>query len=106
MGEHHTATPDDWTSQVLWRQALARVLAGQGDLHGAERAAREAVGLCEGADYLFQMGEAWSDLGYVLGLSGKQEEARAAFRQALALFEAKQCVVSANRVREDLAALA
>jgi class 3 adenylate cyclase/tetratricopeptide (TPR) repeat protein len=99
------APEDDWSSQVLWRLALARSLARRGDLAGAERVAREAADLTEGADYLAQMGEAWADLGYVLGLAGKTDEAAVALRQALALFEAKGNVMGTTRTREALAAL-
>jgi class 3 adenylate cyclase/tetratricopeptide (TPR) repeat protein len=98
------APADDWSSQVLWRLALARALAGRGDLAEAERVVREAVALCQGSDYLFQMGEAWSDLGYVLGFAGKKDESTDALRQALALSEAKGNVMSAARIREALSA--
>jgi class 3 adenylate cyclase/tetratricopeptide (TPR) repeat protein len=103
MGRENSP-PDDWASQVLWRICLALALAGRGEAEQAERLAREAVALCEGVDYLFQMGEAWSDLGHVLRLAGKTNEA-AALRQALALWEAKENLVGVARVREELAAL-
>jgi class 3 adenylate cyclase/tetratricopeptide (TPR) repeat protein len=97
------APADDWSSQVLWRLSLARALAGRQDLPGAERVAREAVDLTEGADYLFQMGEAWWDLGYVLRLAGKHEEAADALHRAMALWEAKENLVGVAWVREGLA---
>jgi len=99
------APADDWSSQVLWRLAMALALAGREDLVEAERMAREAVELCEGSDYLPQIGQAWSDLGHVLLLAGKKDQAREAFRQALAMFEAKDLMVGAAQVREDLAGL-
>jgi class 3 adenylate cyclase/tetratricopeptide (TPR) repeat protein len=99
------APADDWSSQVLWRLALARALAGRGDLAEAERLAREAAHLTEGADYLAQMGEAYADLGYVLKLAEKRDEAAEALRQALRLYEAKELVVLADRTREALSAL-
>jgi class 3 adenylate cyclase/Flp pilus assembly protein TadD len=99
------APADDWSSQVLWRLSLARALAGRGDLSGAERVAREAAELTEGADYLMQMGEAWADLGYVLGLARRKDEARDALRKALELFEAKGALVGAANVRRDLVTL-
>jgi tetratricopeptide (TPR) repeat protein len=99
------APADDWSSQVLWRLAKALALAGRGDLAEAERMAREAVALCEGSDYLPQIGQAWSDLGRVLSLAEKKDQARDALRRALAAFEAKDLMVGAAQVREDLAAL-
>jgi class 3 adenylate cyclase/tetratricopeptide (TPR) repeat protein len=100
-----TAPPDDWASQVMWRQALGLALAGRGEFEDAERVAREAVALCEGVDYLTQMSEAWSDLGHVLEPAGKKDEAAVAFRESLALQERKGNVVGAARTREALSAL-
>jgi Flp pilus assembly protein TadD len=59
--------------------------------------------MTEGVDYLPQMATAWTDLGMVLRLAGRSEEAADALRQALSLHEAKGDVVRAARVREDLA---
>lgn len=98
--------PDDWASQIVWREVMALVEAQRGNLEEAERLAREAVGLTEGVDYLPQMADAWSDLGFVLRLAGRREEAADALRESLRLREAKGDVVRAARVREDLAALA
>ena len=81
-------------------------MARRGDLDEAERLAREGVALTEGVDYLNQMGEAWADLGYVLRLSGRRDEAADALRRALALFEAKGNVVTAGHTREALSELA
>jgi Flp pilus assembly protein TadD len=97
---------DDWASQISWRGALTQVMARRGDLVEAERLARECVALTEGVDYLNQMGDAWADLGYVLGLSGRREEARDALRRALTLYEAKGNVVSAGHTRKALSGLA
>jgi tetratricopeptide (TPR) repeat protein len=96
------APEDDWASQISWREAFALVSALRGDLEEAERFARDAVALTEGVDYLPQMATAWTDLGTVLRLAGKDEEAAEALRQALSLREAKGDVVRAARVREAL----
>ena len=97
-----TAPPDDWASQDMWRKALGLALAGRGEFEEAERMAREAVALCEGVDYLWQMADAWGDLGHVLQLAGKKDEAAAALRESLALQERKGNLVSAARTREAL----
>jgi Flp pilus assembly protein TadD len=99
------APTDDWASQINWREALALVSAFRGDLDEGERLAREAAAMTEGVDYLPQMAHAWSDLGTVLGLEGRKEEAAEALRQALSLHQAKGNLVSAARTREALAAL-
>jgi class 3 adenylate cyclase/tetratricopeptide (TPR) repeat protein len=96
---------DDWATQIVWREAMALVQAQRGNLEEGVRLAREAVGLTEGVDYLPQMADAWGDLGFVLRLAGRNEEAGEALRQALALREAKGDVVRAARTREELAAL-
>jgi tetratricopeptide (TPR) repeat protein len=96
---------DDWASQIVWREAMALVEAQRGNLEEGERLAREAVGLTEGVDYLPQMADAWADLGFVLRLAGRKQEATDALRQSLSLREAKGDVVRAARVREELAAL-
>jgi len=97
---------DDWASQITWREALALVEAQRGNLEEAERLAREAVALTEAVDYLPQMADAWSDLGFVLRLTRRKGEAAEALRQSLSLREAKGDVVRAARVRQELAALA
>jgi hypothetical protein len=48
-------------------------------------------------------GDAYADLGEVLILAGKPDEAAAAFEQALERFERKGNVVSAERTRARLA---
>jgi Flp pilus assembly protein TadD len=90
----------------VWREAMALVEAQRGNLEEGERFAREAVGLTEGVDYLPQMADAWDDLGFVLRLAGRKEEAAEALRESLRLREAKGDVVRAARVREELVALA
>ena len=99
-----TAPADDWVSQVLWREALALAKAGRGELKEAERLAREAVAMTQGVDYLDSMAWAWDDLALVLTAAGETDEAVAALREALALWERKGNVVSAARTREALSA--
>jgi tetratricopeptide (TPR) repeat protein len=99
-----TASPDDWVSQVLWREALALARAGRGDLQEAEGLAREAVALTREVDYLDGMARAWDDLARVLTAAGKTDQASAALGEALALWERKGNVVSAARTRQALSA--
>jgi class 3 adenylate cyclase/tetratricopeptide (TPR) repeat protein len=93
---------DDWASQIVWREVMALVEAQRGNLEEGERLAREAVALTEGVDYLPQMADAWGDLGFVLRLAGRKEEATDALRESLRLREAKGDVVRAARVRDEL----
>jgi class 3 adenylate cyclase/tetratricopeptide (TPR) repeat protein len=97
--------PDDAITQMLWRQARARVLARRGEHDEAERLAREAVDVGETTEDLGSKAETRADLGEVLALAGRAQEAAEAVEQALVRFEAKENVVMAKRMRERLAAL-
>ena len=97
-----TSAPDDVNSEVEWRSARAKVLAGRGALAEAETLAREAVRLAMGTDFLEVQGNALMDLAAVLGRHD-QPGAAAAIRQALVLHERKGNVVSAERARMCLA---
>jgi class 3 adenylate cyclase/tetratricopeptide (TPR) repeat protein len=97
--------PDDAITQMLWRQARARVLARRGGYDEAERLAREAVEIGETTEDLSSKAETRADLGEVLALGGRAQEAAEAVEQALVRFEAKENVVMAERMRARLAAL-
>jgi class 3 adenylate cyclase/tetratricopeptide (TPR) repeat protein len=96
---------DDAITQMLWRQARARVLARRGEHDEAEGLAREAVDIGEATEDLGSKAETRADLGEVLALAGRAQEAAEAVEQALVRFEAKENVVMAERMRERLAAL-
>jgi hypothetical protein len=70
-----------------------------------DRLAREAVAVCEETDMLDAQGDASADLAEVLLLGGSADEAAAALEHALARYERKGNLVSAQRVRTRLAAL-
>ena len=95
---------DDMITQMLWRQATAKVLARRGRHGEAERLAREAVAKGEETDMLDAQGDTYADLAEVLALAGKPEAA-AALEQALRRFERKGSVVSAQRARDRLGEL-
>jgi tetratricopeptide (TPR) repeat protein len=97
---------DDALTQMLWRQARAKVLARRGEHAEAERLAREAVTIGEGTDGLHWQGDAHADLAEVLMLSGKAGEATAALEHALDRYERKGNLVMARRTRDRLAAAA
>src|SRR5262245_4041119 len=61
-----TGASDDAVTQMLWRQALALVLARRGEHTAAEELAREALGAGRDTDMLLHIGDAWSDLADVL----------------------------------------
>ena len=67
---------DDALTQMLWRQARAKVLARRGDTAEAERLAREAVAIGAGTEMPDDEAEAQSDLAEVLTLAGKNGRGR------------------------------
>jgi class 3 adenylate cyclase/tetratricopeptide (TPR) repeat protein len=96
---------DDAFTQMLWRQAKAKVLARRGEHAEAERLAHEAVAVGEETDFLDAQGDAYADLAEVLLLAGKPDEAAAALDQALGRYERKGNLVSTQRAQTRLAEL-
>ena len=99
------AAGDDLSAQFRWRLVRARVRARQRRFDEAEALAREGLALVRRSDEIDNQGNALMDLATVLRSAGQDEAATAAVREALALFEAKGNVVSADRARVVLAAL-
>ena len=93
------------TTQALWRQVQALVLAHRGQHAEAEALAREAVAIIERTDGLNFQGDALCDLAEVLTAGGRSDEAAAALTQALDRYERKRNLAMARRVRERLAEL-
>jgi tetratricopeptide (TPR) repeat protein len=96
---------DDALTQMLWRQVRAKVLARRDEHAEAERHAREAVAVGEETDMLDAQGDTYADLAEVLSLAGRPKEATEALEQALARYERKGNLVSAQRGQTRLAAL-
>ena len=95
-----TAPSKERLPRMLWRQAMAKVLARRGEYEEGERVAQEAVALAEETDTLSAHGDALVDLAEVLALAGR--DPRAELEQALALYERKGNLVMAERGRAML----
>jgi class 3 adenylate cyclase/tetratricopeptide (TPR) repeat protein len=93
---------DDATTQMLWRQIQAKVLARRGDVDEAERLAREAVEIGAKTENPNGQADTYADLGEVLRLASRPGEAAEAFEQALERYERKENLVMASRMRERL----
>ena len=93
---------DDAATQMVSRQVKAKVLARRGAPAEAERFAREALAIGEETDQLNAQADAYVDLGEVLALAGRAEEAAAAFGEALARYERKENLVMAERTHARL----
>ena len=99
------AAAGDLLTQVLWRGVQARVLATRGQLEAAEALAREAVSLAEQTDFVVYRGDALVDLAHILRDSGRTDEAAAAAAAGLQLHEQKGNLVTAAKIRSELAML-
>jgi class 3 adenylate cyclase/tetratricopeptide (TPR) repeat protein len=100
LGDEH-----DVATQAWWRQTQALVLGHRGQQAEAIALAREAVAITEDTDALSFQGYALSDLGDVLALAGRRDEATAALKQALERYERKRNLAMAAQVRPRLEAL-
>jgi class 3 adenylate cyclase/tetratricopeptide (TPR) repeat protein len=100
-----TAAPDDLTSQFLWRQFRARLLAIDGSYDEAIALARRAVELTDQTEETESQGNARLDMAHVLARAGRTVEAEAWFAEASERFERKGIVVLVDDVRLRMAAL-
>ncbi len=97
---------DDAASQVMLLGIRAKVDAREGDLDQAESQARQAVKLANATDALNMRGDAYMDLAEVVLLAARPKEAADSLEEAIRLYEEKGNLVSAERARESLAAIA
>jgi class 3 adenylate cyclase/tetratricopeptide (TPR) repeat protein len=99
------AGEDDVEPQALWRSVQSKVLAAQGDLDAGVALSREAVALLEGTDAVFVKVEALLDLGEVLHLAQRDDDARDAAERARELCALKQITVEVNRLEALVSSL-
>jgi DNA-binding SARP family transcriptional activator len=98
VARSHSAS-DDVDAHVLWMPVRAKLLARNGAVEDAVALARDAIRLTESSDALNRNAKAYGDLGEVLVLAGRPDEAHAAYSSALGFFEAKGNVVGVGRMR-------
>jgi tetratricopeptide (TPR) repeat protein len=96
---------DDVDTHSICRRVGARLLARRGELDRAVAMARVAAALVEGKDAAMYA-DVFRDLGEVLHAAGRDDEAAAAFEEALRRYEQKGNVVAAERTRALAAGLA
>jgi hypothetical protein len=94
-----TSSSDDVVSQAGGRAIQARVLSRRGDHGAAEALAREGAEIMAKTDYLDQHGNSLVHLAHVLHAAGKVDEAVAAARQAVALYEQKGATFFVERTQ-------
>jgi DNA-binding SARP family transcriptional activator len=98
------AAADDIGAQTLWRSVRAKILAKQDDFEPAIVLATEATRLGESTDNLNRRAATQRNLGEVLRMARRHEEAMLAFAGAASLFEEKGNLVGVASVN-DLRAL-
>ncbi|TMK92840.1 MAG: zinc-ribbon domain-containing protein [Actinobacteria bacterium] len=95
---------DDATDQVMVRVVAARLKACDGDLAAAVAEAREAVASAARTDALVLHADALVLLGELLSRSGRPDESREAFKDAVGLYERKGHVVAVRQTVEAVGA--
>jgi DNA-binding SARP family transcriptional activator/tetratricopeptide (TPR) repeat protein len=89
------AAADDVHAQTRWRGVRGRVLAGRGLHEDALRLACDATQIASATDWLPLQADGLIDLGIVLRLAGRSDEAISEIERALQLYEGKGNVVGA-----------
>jgi ATP/maltotriose-dependent transcriptional regulator MalT len=100
-----TGSADDVSTQVGWRIARAMVFARKGKVADAETLARDALTLALETEYADMTAIAHLAVADVLVISGRLEDASSAVDAALAIFDQKEMIASADAVRADFAEL-
>jgi tetratricopeptide (TPR) repeat protein len=100
-----TAAADDLTSQFLWRQFRARLLAINGSFDEAIALAGRAVELTDRTEETESQGNARLDMAHVLARAGRTVEAEAWFEEAIERYERKGILVLVEDVRLRMASL-
>ena len=97
--------PDDVMTQLIVSQVRGVVSAHRGAAAAAEELAQAAIERAEKTHSPLFTGDAYFDAGTAYALLGNRDAAVAAFRSALAQYEAKEAIVLAERARQKLAEL-
>jgi hypothetical protein len=94
------ASPDDVTSQFLWRCVHAKLLARDRQHERSDEILAEALELIGGSDWVDWQGNGFLDLAEICRLHGRTADAIEALGQASMCFAAKGNVVSLRRADE------
>ena len=74
---------------MIWRTALAKVRATEGNVDDAQALVREALPMAMTTEGVDLKGQATADAAFVLSMIGNASEASEQWAAALALFEQK-----------------
>ena len=99
------AAEDDVDAQVLWRCIRAPILARAGETSEAEALVRAALERARQTEMPSLHAFALAELGAVLHLAQRADEAREALSEAISIYTAKGDVISAARAQDLLASM-
>ena len=99
LQSEQSADSDDLMTQIWWRCARARAAARRGAVTDAEALARDACAIADGGDYFEGQGRSREALAEVLRLAERNEEAKRAARDAVAIYQRKGSARLAERAR-------
>ncbi len=99
------AAPDDVLTRLIVLQVTGLLEAHDGEADGAERTLMQAVAVAETTHSPVLLADVKFDLALAYQLLGERGKSADTFREALALYEAKEHVAMAQRTRSKLAEL-
>jgi tetratricopeptide (TPR) repeat protein len=97
--------PGDISADSFWRMTLGRIHSAREEHDEALRLAREGVAMFRDTDELNHQGDSLVSLAWVAERAGRRDEAEAALRDAIDVYERKQNTFGAKRARDRLAEL-
>jgi tetratricopeptide (TPR) repeat protein len=89
MASEAAGSEDDVVTQAYWRAERAKVLARWGRADEAVGLAHDALRRIETTDGLLETADVYGDLGEVMMVLGRPEEAKSAWRESIQRYEAK-----------------
>ncbi len=94
----NAASKDDLDARLAWQPVRAKLLARRGEHELAQRTGRDVVAGAQSTDALNQHARVLLDLGEVLRLGGRDDDARELIEQARRKYEAKGNLAGAGRL--------
>jgi tetratricopeptide (TPR) repeat protein len=96
---------EDVSAEGFWRTITARILSSRGEHDEAMRLIREAITIFRTTDEINHFANGLVSFGWVASRAGLRDEAEAALREAIEVYERKGNVVGASKARDRLAEL-
>jgi len=94
----NAASKDDLDARLAWQPVRAKLLAQRGEHELGQQLARDIAAAAQGTDALNQCARVLLDLGEVLHLGGREDDASELTEQARRKYEEKGNVAGAARI--------